>query len=388
MLDAEKFILEGVRRGYDFYSGVPCSFLKPLINHVINEDSLTYVAASNEGDAVAVASGAHLGGRKSAAIFQNSGLGNAVNPLTSLNATFKIPILVIVTLRGEAGQPDEPQHELMGSITPALLDLMKIRWEYIPRDTEAVASLWDRANAWMESRQEPFAMVMKKDTLAPVVLKTGLARGEKSAAQPGRRVMSKRQLPTRAECLRSILERANAERDVVIAGTGYTARELYALNDRPNHFYMVGSMGCASSIGLGLAIARPDLNVFVVEGDGAMLMRMGSAASTGFYSPRNLKHIVLDNQAHESTGSQETVSSVTDLAGVAESCGYSHVWSGNDVTILEDFISTDFNALSFLHLKIKTGTLGALPRPSVTPEEVKKRLMKHIESSAQRISHG
>src|SRR5262245_709989 len=139
MIAPDRFVASLMRRGYRLFTGVPCSYLKPFINYAIDSQLLRYVPAANEGDAVAIASGAELGGMHSVVMFQNSGLSNAVSPLTSLNAIFKIPVLLIVTWRGEpGGKPDEPQHELMGAITPQLLELMRVRWEPFPVDEAAV----------------------------------------------------------------------------------------------------------------------------------------------------------------------------------------------------------------------------------------------------------
>ncbi|MFQ5634587.1 MAG: thiamine pyrophosphate-binding protein, partial [Gammaproteobacteria bacterium] len=133
MIEAGRFVGAARDYGFDLYAGVPCSYLQPLINHVIGADDVTYVGAANEGDAVAIAAGAELGGRRGAVLLQNSGLGNAVNPLTSLAHPFRIPVLVIVTLRGDpGGAPDEPQHELMGRITAPILETMSIPWEWFP----------------------------------------------------------------------------------------------------------------------------------------------------------------------------------------------------------------------------------------------------------------
>src|SRR5882757_3383967 len=142
MIKAESFIEKAKGAGFALYTGVPCSYLKPFINYVIDSPGLRYIGATNEGDAVAIASGAELGGKRSVVMFQNSGFGNTVNPLTSLNAIFKIPVLVIATLRGEPGGPaDEPQHAMMGEITTGLFDLMQIPWEYFPTDESQIAAV-------------------------------------------------------------------------------------------------------------------------------------------------------------------------------------------------------------------------------------------------------
>ena len=173
MIEAQQFIHAASQRGIDFYAGVPCSYLTPFINQVITSPDIQYVGAANEGDAVAIGAGAELGGRRAVVMFQNSGLGNAVSPLTSLNYVFRIPVLDITTLRGEAGgAPDEPQHELMGEITTRLLEEMQIPWEYFPAEEAEIKPALDRALAHMDSERRPYALVMRKGTVKPCLLYT------------------------------------------------------------------------------------------------------------------------------------------------------------------------------------------------------------------------
>src|SRR5215468_11034267 len=160
MIQAANFIRHARERGFGLFTGVPCSYLKPLINYTIDAPDLAYIGAANEGDAVAIAGGSELAGRRAVVMFQNSGLGNAVNPLTSLNAIFRIPALLIVTWRGEpGGDPDEPQHELMGQITPRMLDLLGIRWGFFPTAEAEVAPALDQAVEHMDETRLPFALV-------------------------------------------------------------------------------------------------------------------------------------------------------------------------------------------------------------------------------------
>ena len=183
----------------------------------------------------------------------------------------------------------------------------------------------------------------------------------------------------RSTVLERIIRNTPEDGSVVIATTGYTGRELFAIADRPNHLYMVGSMGCASAFGLGLALARPDLQVVVVDGDGAALMRMGNFATLGSYGGGNLTHLLLDNEAHDSTGAQATVSANVRFADIAAACGYAASFEGNDVALVDELLALQgLDGPRFGHLKIRTGTLENLPRPSVTPPEVLRRLMNHI----------
>ncbi|MCA9017579.1 MAG: hypothetical protein KDA77_19805, partial [Planctomycetaceae bacterium] len=202
MISADTFVSEGLKLGYGFYSGVPCSFLKPLINYTINREELMYFAAANEGDAVAVASGAALAGQKSVVIFQNSGLGNAVNPLTSLNYIFRLPVMLIVTLRGEKGIPDEPQHLLMGEITSKLLESMQIPWEYFPQNPSEISATWKRADESMKKNGFPYALVMKKNSVESVKLTQTIKRFRSESAVEILSEASDAPLLTRREALR------------------------------------------------------------------------------------------------------------------------------------------------------------------------------------------
>ncbi len=380
MIEANEFVDRARDFGLDWYAGVPCSFLTPFINYVIGDETLTYVSAANEGDAVAAAAGAAIGGRGGIAMMQNSGLGNAVSPLTSLAYVFRIPILVICTHRGAPGLSDEPQHELMGEITGQLFDTMDIPWEYFPDDTHAIDSALQRAAECFKQHSRPYALLMRKGTVAPHVLddQTTTQRNRAKTVKGGA-IPQTQPRPSRAEALEAIVSVSDPAKSVVIATTGFTGRELFATEDRDNHMYMVGSMGCASSLGLGLAMARPDLNVIVIDGDGAALMRMGNMATVGAYAGKNFTHILLDNEAHDSTGAQATVSANVDFANIALACGYGEVHRASDVSYLREFIELRNNGgPSFCHLKIDTGTIENLPRPDVSPADVLQRLKQRI----------
>lgn len=365
--------------GFDFYSGVPCSYLKDLINYSINE--CNYVMAANEGDAVAICAGAAVGGKKSVFLCQNSGLTNAVSPLTSLTYTFQIPVLGFVSLRGEVGVPDEPQHELMGQVTTEMLNTMRIKWEYLSLDYDEALQQVDLANQHIEKNQS-FFFVVRKNTFEKVALRDKkVDRSDEALSKTIHGQKLNRYIPTRTEVLQTIQQEAS-ENSILVATTGFTGRELYAIDDLDNQFYMVGSMGCASSFGLGLALARPDQKVICIDGDGALMMRMGSLTTNAYYGPSNLLHILLDNHAHESTGGQFTVASVVDFAQVAHHSGYRYTAYIEEEQQLKDEISKWFNQgqLSFYYIQTKLGVPDQLGRPKTKPYEVKERLMRRLEN--------
>ncbi len=378
MIDPGTLVRALIERGFRLFAGVPCSYLTPLINFVIDEPDLHYVGAANEGDAVAIAAGAELGGAQAVVMLQNSGLGNAVNPLASLNAIFKLPVLLIVTLRGEpSGPPDEPQHALMGAITEQMLDLLGIPHERFPEAESRVVPALDRAVHHMREVGTPYAFVMPRGVVAPHALRSApevRAPGPVPNLEPWSGVR-----PTRGAALAAVRS-AVREDDVVIATTGHTGRELYGAGDRPNQLYVVGSMGCASSVALGLAIARPERRVLVIDGDGAALMRLGALATIGYQRPGNLVHVLLDNEAHDSTGAQSTVSHSVDLALVAAACGYRRVVRARAERELVAAIASEERVLTFVHTKTSPGSPADLPRPALGPAEVARRFRRFLSS--------
>jgi len=383
MIDASSFVAVLQARGRDFWSGVPCRFLTGLLLRVEERKDVDLVQAANEGDAVAACAGASLAGRKPVAFMQNSGLGNAINPLASLTWTFRIPVLLLVTLRGDPEGEDEPQHRRMGIATIPQLESLEIPWEFLPREVDRVAEVLDRAEAYMERAARPYALIVRSgtfqaDSLVERAQLTKLRRVGRIHWRPAR--LDRSVLPLRWEALERIIALTPCAEAVVVGSTGYISRELYASADRANQLYMVGSMGCAASLGLGISRARPDVQVVIVEGDGAALMRLGNFAMVGAQGGTNLCHVVLDNGVHESTGSQPTLSSFVSLAEVAHACGYGSVVHGEHLDLLDVLTERSAWGARMVHLRIRPGTRAALPRPRVGPEEVRRRFMTHLHS--------
>jgi phosphonopyruvate decarboxylase len=377
MIQASDFIEPAKALGFNTWAGVPCSFLTPFINSVIDDPQMRYLSAANEGDAVAAVTGAALAGQRGVAMMQNSGLGNAVSPLSSLNWVFRIPVLLIVTLRGEPGLPDEPQHELMGQITGRILDELQIPWDWFPRDAADVEGALTVATWNMDRSGLPYAFIMRKGSVDQAALHSRWQPAARPVPFAADDLRAGEPELTRQQALGAVVAACGEEDSVVIGTTGYTGRELFAVADRPNHLYMVGSMGCASSFGLGLSLALPEKRVLVADGDGAALMRMGNFATVGAYGGDNFRHLVLDNGAHESTGGQSTVSPAVSFAGVARACGYRSAAEGLDAADLQRFLGAA-EGPALLHLKIRRGVPEGLPRPDVSPRQVKQRLLRHL----------
>jgi phosphonopyruvate decarboxylase len=392
LIEAHHFVEAARERGFHWYAGVPCSYLTPFINYVLQDDSLRYVSMANEGDAVALIAGVALAGggasahRRGIAMMQNSGLGNAVSPLTSLTWTFRLPQLLIVTWRGQPGVADEPQHALMGPITPAVLESMQIPWELFPTEAAAIGPALDRAIEHMDRSGRPYALLMCKGSVADHPLRAGTALNAPRPPSWTQAVVQARAAPearpSRREALRRVVSHTPPASSAVLASTGYCGRELYAVADRPNHLYMVGSMGCVVPLALGLALARPDLRVVALDGDGAALMRLGAFATVGAYGPSNLQHLLLDNGAHDSTGGQATVSPHVAFAQVAAACGYAASLETDALEHIDGWLdSPPQEAARFARLLTRPGTSRDLPRPSMSPVDVKSRFMGHFERS-------
>ena len=372
MIAADAFLDPARARGFSFYTGVPCSFLTPLINRVISDPALAYVGAASEGEAVAIAAGAWLAGKRTVVMCQNSGLGNTVNPLTSLNHPFRIPSLMIVTWRGQPGLADEPQHALMGEVTGSLLDTIAIGHAGFPSEAGAVSAALDGAERAMAAAGLPFALVMEKGS----VRDEGLDQPDQPV-RPRGAIEDLREggaRPARVDLLRCVQDLAPAEA-AVVATTGKTGRELFTLDDRAQQLYQVGSMGCASAMGLGIAL-NTERPVMVLDGDGAALMKLGTLATIGAHAPGNLIHILLDNGVHDSTGGQATVSPNVDFAAVAQACGYAlSVRCDSEagfVRALEAALGSGPRPV-LIHALIAPGSLARLGRPTIAPHEVARR---------------
>ena len=376
MIAADAFLEPALERGFSFYTGVPCSFLTPLINRVISNPS-DYVGAASEGEAVAIAAGAWLAGRRTVVMCQNSGLGNTVNPLTSLNHPFRIPTLLIVTWRGQPGLKDEPQHALMGQVTGSLLDTIAIDHADFPRDADTVAATLDRAERAMAADELPFALIMEKGS----VRDDGLDQPDQ-AIRPRGKIEDLRQdseRPARIDLLRAVQALVPAEA-AVVATTGKTGRELFTCEDRRQQLYQVGSMGCASAMGLGIAL-NTERPVLVLDGDGAALMKLGTMATVGAHAPGNLIHVVLDNGVHDSTGGQATVSPNVDFTAVAQACGYPRAFRCDSEAGFAGALEAAFAEAPkpvLIHAMIAPGSLAKLGRPTIAPRDVARRFRSFL----------
>ena len=382
MISANFLINQLTKHGFNFFSGVPCSYLTSVINGVINSKKIKYIGATSEGEAIGIASGAWLAGKKGVVMIQNSGLGNTINPLTSLNYPFKIPILLITTWRGDPKVKDEPQHELMGKITKNILTLSKIKNEIFPTNEKNLNKVLFKINNSINKTSLPYALLMRKETIKKEKLKQ-----KKILLKKKNRALifyKKKNIPTRLQILNELHKYIN-NKIAVIATTGKTGRELFSLNDCKNFFYQVGSMGCASAIALGVAL-NSKKKILVIDGDGALLMKMGNMSTIGANQPKNLIHILLDNNVHDSTGQQLTNASTVDFANIAINCGYQNSYSTDNLNDFSKIIKKNLVSSNktigptFIHIKIQKGSIENLGRPTIHPKDVAKRFKNFLEN--------
>lgn len=364
MLDPSRLVTAFEVRGFGPFLGVPCSYLGGVISAAEASPTARYLVANNEGESVAIAVGMRLAGSKPVVIMQNSGLGNAVNPLTSLAQTMAMPVLLLVTWRGQPGLVDEPQHALMGSITRSMLDDMGIRNEPMPEDHDGFERLLAEADEQLATQRLPFAFVVPRGSVAAFAAGDGPTAGG---------------CLTRAEVIDLVVAAVPSDA-AIVATTGKTARELEVAHDRPGNLYVVGSMGCASSIALGIALQNPHRCVVVIDGDGAALMRLEAMATIGRLRPPNLRHVLLDNAAYESTGGQPTGSPDIDFVGLALSCGYDAAVS---TRAPEDIARSLKEALAsrgstLLHVAVRGGSDPGLGRPALRPSAASRRFEEFL----------
>lgn len=358
----------------NFYTGVPDSLLKDICAFITeNTESKDHIIAANEGNAVAIAAGYHMATRKIPLVYmQNSGIGNAVNPLLSLadEKVYSIPFLIMIGWRGEPGVKDEPQHAKQGEITLDLLDTMKIPYIILSQEEKEAEQQINDATNHAQQKSMPFAIVVKKGTFEKYSIR------EKT---PTSYEM------TREDAIKLIIDQLNGD-EVIVATTGKTSRELFeyrkALNQPHNSdFLTVGSMGHASQIALGIALQKSNRRVFCLDGDGALLMHMGGLAIVGNMAPQNFIHIVINNGAHESVGGQPTVGFSIDIPQLASANRYKSALTVETAKGLIDALNriSTSTCPALIEIRVKKGARDDLGRPTVKPVDNKTAFMKNLE---------
>ncbi|AGZ30267.1 phosphonopyruvate decarboxylase [Burkholderia pseudomallei] len=368
--------------GVDLAVGVPDSLLKSFCGRLNDPDCpLRHLVASSEGGAVGIAIGHHLATGGLAAVYmQNSGIGNAINPLVSLadRAVYGIPLVLIVGWRAEISASgtqvhDEPQHVTQGRITLPLLDALSIRHLVLERaggENDALAPSIAQLIAGARQTSQPVALVVRKD-----------AFDDASASRPGAAAPHAGRM-TREQAIALIVEHADAG-TAIVSTTGVASRELYELRDRLGHshardFLTVGGMGHASQIAVGIALARPAQKVICIDGDGALLMHMGGLAYCA--GAPNLTHVVINNGVHDSVGGQPTLAAHLRLSHIAASCGYAFSRSVATPIELESALhhASCLDGSAFIEVTCRPGYRSDLGRPRTSPAENKRHFMAFL----------
>lgn len=373
MLSPGKFYEDLRSAGFGFFAGVPDSLLKNFCAYVADHaDSGEDIIAANEGAAVALAAGHYLAtGRYGVVYMQNSGLGNAVNPLTSLadSEVYSIPMLLLVGWRGEPGHPDEPQHVKQGKITSEILECLGIAHEILPDNSTEARDLINRAVAHCEENSSPFVVIVRAGTF------------EKYAMRP---LASSFEM-SREDAIQALVPKIDST-DIIVATTGKASRELFeyraATGGRHSgDFLTVGSMGHASQIAMAIAMRKPSRQVFCLDGDGAAIMHMGSMAIIGTQAPANFKHIIINNGAHDSVGGQPTVGCEIDLSAVAAACRYNDTKCVRRAEDLPGAMARLRKQAgpALLEIQVNIGARSDLGRPTISPVDNKKGFMRNLE---------
>jgi len=369
-----KFFIEALReKGIDCFAGVPDSLLKNICAYITDHfDAAHNIIAANEGAAVGLAAGHYLATGQPACVYmQNSGEGNIINPLASLTdqEVYNIPVLLLIGWRGRPGVHDEPQHVKQGKVTTGLLNVMGVNYEVLSKEEDKAAKQIEKA-AKALANKEVFALVIEKDTFEDYKLQN---------------VEVNDLTMTREEAIQTVAA-ALGEKDCIVSTTGMISRELFEYRAAMNQgherdFLTVGSMGHASQIALGIAMAKTDRNVWCFDGDGAAIMHMGSMAILANKAPKNYVHVVFNNGAHDSVGGQPTVGLKIDLPCVARAVGYPHTYSVCTKDDLLDVLNEvkKNNDLSLIEVKVKKGNRKDLGRPTTTPIQNKDALMAFLK---------
>ena len=353
MIEPGLFVNTLREAGVDFFTGVPDSLLRNFCAYVTDNCGAGHVIAANEGGAVGLAAGHYLAtGRPALVYMQNSGQGNAVNPLASLADpdVYSVPLVLLVGWRGEPGVKDEPQHVKQGKVTLSLFETLGIPTEVLPDDEAAACQLARAQVARARAESRPVALVVRKGLFADYALQN--KKPDIAALR-------------REEAIEAVLGEMGDDA-VVVSTTGMISREVYEIRERRGQghardFLTVGSMGHALMIALGIAKAQPARPVFCLDGDGASLMHLGNLAIAGQSGCANLTHIVFNNAAHDSVGGQPTVAGAVDQPENARQCGYNRP-----------------GAPTFREIRVAKGARKDLGRPKEPPQVNKALFMETL----------
>ncbi len=363
-----------VLHGVDYFCGVPDSLLNSFTSYLEANTQERHVIATNEGNAIGLAIGYFVATNKIPLVYmQNSGLGNAMDPLVSLvdPAVLGIPMILLIGWRGQPETKDEPQHTKQGAITIELLKSLSISYQILSRDSKKAEQQVVKASREALATNCPSALIVEKNTFADYGLEVN--GGQKYPL-------------SREEAIGIVLDGLN-DSDVVVAGIGKISREVfeYRAHNHQQHdrdLLIIGGMGHASSIALGIAEQEPDKKIFCLEGDGSVLMHMGSLAIIGTRRVVNFRHIVLNNGLHDSVGGQPTAGLKISLPSIARDCGYTKALTVDDsISIRQALARTRRSAGSvMIEIMIHSGARDELIRPTIQPVNNKHSFMKFLKT--------
>ena len=375
MISSEFFFNACKDEGVDFFSGVPDSLLKNICSYITdNTPSENHIIAANEGNALAIGVGYHLSTGKVPLIYmQNSGLGNVINPLLSLadQDVYSVPLLMMIGWRGEPGVKDEPQHKKQGRVTVALLEAMEIPYKVLTADSNI-----EEAKVALKAM---LSIAKKENKPCALLIKKGFFEDYKFQSD----ILYERPL-YREQAIEIIVNNLN-EPDIVVSTTGVASRELFEYREKlksghERDFLTVGGMGHTSQIALGIALQKKNRQVYCLDGDGSLIMHMGTLAINASMNCRNFKHIVFNNSAHDSVGGQPTVGDRIDIASIASNVGYQWVKMVSEESEIRLALNemADVDTPALLEIQVKKGFRKDLGRPTTTPIQNKEIFMKFV----------
>lgn len=368
-----KFFVEYLeKKGLSFFSGVPDSLLKDLCAYITgNCPPEKHIIAANEGAAVGLAAGYYLATGKPGVVYmQNSGTGNAINPLLSLadSDVYSIPMLLVIGWRGEPGIHDEPQHVKQGKVQEALLSSLGYRYEIMGADSNSVMIQMESMISEMNEKKTPVVLLVRKGSFAEYTLPS---------------IKENPYSMTREDAIKVVLS-ASQKTDLFVSTTGMASREIYELREasgegHASDFLTVGSMGHALMIASGIALFQKK-TVYCIDGDGAAIMHLGSLGIAANIAPKNLRHIVINNGAHDSVGGQPTIGYSLPFPAIAKDLGYKNVFQAINSTEIEASLKRMSKCAgpSFLEIRVRGGARKNLGRPKTTPVENKIAFMENI----------
>ena len=374
MLSPQFFIESLMSEGLEFYTGVPDSLLKNICAYITDYNKKGHVIAANEGGAIGLAAGYHIATGKIPVVYmQNSGIGNAINPLLSLvdKEVYDIPLLLLIGWRGEPGVKDEPQHIKQGKVTIPLLETMGIANCVMAENEMDFQVQLKNAMSYINNN-EVYAFVIKKGTFDKYTFQNKNDNDYELSREEAIQIVA-----------------SFVEKDaVVVSTTGMISRELFeyreiASQTHQQDFLTVGSMGHASQIALGIALQEKNRKIYCFDGDGAVLMHTGSLAIVGSEKPNNFVHVLFNNGAHDSVGGQPTVALNIDVTSIAKASGYPKTYSVETKEELLQILKngSNFEYPVFIEIKVKKGNRDDLGRPTTTPIQNKEGLMNFIKKN-------